>query len=357
MPHAAWPGPVHTPPHEVPSQVAVPPAGTGHAVHKEPQVLTEALLTQVPLQSCCPEGHAHTPFVHALPALQTLPHVPQFVLSVRRFTQLTPHLSPPGPEQSPPQTPLMHVAVPPVGATHAVHDAPQLLTEASLAQVPPQSCCPAGHAHAPFEHVLPPLQTLPHVPQFALSVRPFTQLTPHLSAPAPGHTPPQVLLMHVAVPPTGAVHGVHNRPQLLTEVLLAQTPLQSCWPEGHAQEPLTQVLPPVQALPQVPQFALFEVRSTQVLLQFAVVPGHIGVHVTPLQVADPPTGAAHAAHDDEPQVAVALLETHVPLQSCVPEGHLHWLVLQTFPPVQAVVQLPQCAASLVRSTQESPHSE
>jgi hypothetical protein len=35
------------PPHDVPSQVAVPPVGTAHGVHDVPQVATSVLLAQV----------------------------------------------------------------------------------------------------------------------------------------------------------------------------------------------------------------------------------------------------------------------------------------------------------------------
>jgi hypothetical protein len=37
-------------------------------------------------------------------------------------------------------------------------------------------------------------------------------------------------------------------------------------------------------------------------------------HAVPSQVAVPPAGAAHAVHD-EPQLAVDVFETHMPLQA------------------------------------------
>jgi len=37
--------------HDVPSQVAVPPVGTGHAMHDVPQVATSVLLAQVDPQA------------------------------------------------------------------------------------------------------------------------------------------------------------------------------------------------------------------------------------------------------------------------------------------------------------------
>ena len=48
--------------HVVPSQLAVPPAGAMQGVQELPQLLTEALLWHVPLQACCPVGHAQLPF-------------------------------------------------------------------------------------------------------------------------------------------------------------------------------------------------------------------------------------------------------------------------------------------------------
>jgi hypothetical protein len=41
----------HTPPQDVPSQVAVPPAGTGHAAHDAPQLDTLVFERQAPLQA------------------------------------------------------------------------------------------------------------------------------------------------------------------------------------------------------------------------------------------------------------------------------------------------------------------
>lgn len=61
-------------------------------------------------------------------------------------------------------------------AEHAVPQAPQLvLLDESETQTPLQSVCPAGHAHDPFTHELPPPQVTPQPPQLKLSELVLTQ--------------------------------------------------------------------------------------------------------------------------------------------------------------------------------------
>jgi hypothetical protein len=65
-------------PHDVPLHVALPPVGTGHAVHElVPQLLIELLLTHVPLHAWEPLGHAHVPLWQVVPPAQAPLHVPQ----------------------------------------------------------------------------------------------------------------------------------------------------------------------------------------------------------------------------------------------------------------------------------------
>jgi hypothetical protein len=67
----------------------------GHAVPQLPQWLGfEASVTQVPPQFVCPVGQVswQLPFVHTVPAAQTLPQAPQFWPSVLRLTHWVPHL-------------------------------------------------------------------------------------------------------------------------------------------------------------------------------------------------------------------------------------------------------------------------
>jgi hypothetical protein len=94
--HSFWPV-GHWPPQTVPSQVAVPLVGAGHAVHEDPHELVDWSLAQVVPQTW-------------YPALQVKPH---FVPS--------------------------HVAVPCAGVTQGVHEVPHALGLAFGWHVPEQS--------------------------------------------------------------------------------------------------------------------------------------------------------------------------------------------------------------------------
>jgi hypothetical protein len=79
----------------------------------------------------------------------------------------------------------------------------------------------------------------------------------------------------------------------------------------------------------------------------------------PLHVAVPvpdvgPGHAVQAALLPQPFCGLAL--SQLPPQSIWPAGHLHAPLWQVVPPVQEVVQLPQCDALLVVSTQLDPQS-
>ena len=52
------------------------------------------------------------------------------------------------------------------------------------------------------------------------------------------------------------------------------TPLQTCWPAGHWQLPITQLAPAAQALPHEPQFEGSLEVATQRPLQSEVPAGH-----------------------------------------------------------------------------------
>ncbi len=74
--------------------------------------------------------------------------------------------------QAVPHTPAVQVAVPPVGAAQGVHDVPQELTRVSATHAVPQRWVPApqNDEHVPATQVLPAAHTVPHAPQWALSV-------------------------------------------------------------------------------------------------------------------------------------------------------------------------------------------
>jgi hypothetical protein len=77
-----------------------------HARHIGPQALVSSSATQLPLQSCLPEGQ--TP-LHGVPTAMHLP--------AQRVVWLG---------QDVPQVIPLHVAEPPIGASHGRHDIPQV---------------------------------------------------------------------------------------------------------------------------------------------------------------------------------------------------------------------------------------
>jgi len=94
-------------------QVAVAPAGAGHASQRVPHEATESLATQAPLQECAP-------------ARQVTPHT--------LFTQVASEVALLG---------------------HDSQLAPQLATTSSDTQMEPQACFPTPHTHAPPWHIAP----------------------------------------------------------------------------------------------------------------------------------------------------------------------------------------------------------
>lgn len=203
--------PGHERPHDRPSQVAVPPAGMGQALHEVvPQLEVRLLATHGPV----PAGHWW------YPVLQTMPHAPPLhtavpLGSVGHFVHAAPQaVASLSAEQPVPHLwkPLLHVkshfvpsqvAVPPAGAVQVVHDvAPHEAMLVFWLQMPPQLCEAVSHAllqamalsmHAPAHSFLP----VGHVPL---------------------HVPPAV---HVAVPPVTGGHALHDLPHVATSVSLA----------------------------------------------------------------------------------------------------------------------------------------
>ena len=84
------PPPLQLMPHDVPLHVALPFAGTGHAVHDVPHGVAGALLaTHDPPQLCLPEAQ-HPPVWH-VPLSQAFAHEPQLPLSVCSLTHAPLH--------------------------------------------------------------------------------------------------------------------------------------------------------------------------------------------------------------------------------------------------------------------------
>jgi hypothetical protein len=154
-----------------------------------------------------------TPLAHVLPAGHTLPHLPQLLASLVVFLQ----------------APLQHVAP----AAHLLPQAPQLLASVVvLVQTVPllaghelgptvgqpgRGALPWQHVlgcrhglmgvHTPLLHVLPPGQTVPHLPQLLASLVVFLQAPLQHVAPAAHLLPqvPQLLGSVVVLVHTGGV--------------------------------------------------------------------------------------------------------------------------------------------------------
>jgi hypothetical protein len=112
-----------------------------------------------------------------------------------------------------PHDPPLHVAVEFDGGEHGEHDVPHELVLVSLTQLLLQSCVPVGQV--PLQAMLIGMQ-LPRQ-----SFCPDGQLAPH-EVPS-----------HVAVPPTGGGHALHDVPQVLGSLLLTQLPPQTWYPLAH----------------------------------------------------------------------------------------------------------------------------
>ena len=70
-----------------------------------------------------------------------MPQAPQFEASLASSTHAPPHTVAPLGHDAP-QAPPTHVALPPVGTAHAVHDDPHDVTAVSDTQLVPQRCVP-----------------------------------------------------------------------------------------------------------------------------------------------------------------------------------------------------------------------
>jgi hypothetical protein len=166
-------------PQVVPLHVAVPLAGTAHAVHELPQVATLLFDTHAPLHKCWPDAQIGT---HALP------------IGMKPGLQAIPQVVP------------LHVAVPLAGTAHAVHEPPQVATSLFDTHAPLHTCCPAGHVRTQVDPI---------------GAKPALQVMP------------QVVPLHVATPFAGTGHGVHELPQVATALFDTHVPLHTCCPAGH----------------------------------------------------------------------------------------------------------------------------
>ena len=119
---------------------------------------------------------------------------------------------------------------------------------------------------------------------------------------------------------------------------------------GYLHAPVWHVCPEAHELPQVPQLALAVCRSAQTPVQSTVPEGH--VHWAAVHTRLPPQVCMQ-----KPQLflSVCRLAQLVPhLARPVPQLASHWPLLQTCPPVHRLPHVPQLPALDVRSTQVCP---
>jgi hypothetical protein len=128
------------------------------------------VIVQVPLPQSIPLVHWQLLLTQLFPGSQTFPHVPQLFESVVGSTQTLPHSLLVGAVQVIAQLVPLHDAAPlpldgPGQAAPQTPPAPQPLEGLGAWHTPPQSSLPAGHAHWPLWHDLPPEHAVVQLPQ------------------------------------------------------------------------------------------------------------------------------------------------------------------------------------------------
>jgi hypothetical protein len=273
--------------------------------------------------------------------------------------------------------PLVHAHAPPAHACpvgHLLPHPPQLAASVCVStQAPRQTVFPAGQTHCPPLQTWAPLQALPQVPQFAVSVWRLVQELPHrFGVVVVLVQSKQALFWQIAVlphvfpqAPQFSLSALVSRhcgfavaPQSLkpvqTQLPVEQVPTPQSWPQApqlrrsfwesthcglvipagsqfkkppQSQVPAPQV-PTPQSWLQAPQFLALVWRSTQAL-PHSVVPW--GQTQAPA-VQEAPVGQTWP---QEPQAMGSLWKSlHVPRQSCCPAGH-DFLPAQPLPATRA----------------------
>jgi hypothetical protein len=130
-----------------------------------------------------------------------------------------------------------------------------------------QAVSPDGQPHVPLLQVPPAAQRLPQVPQLLVLVWRLTQVVPMPAAQAVspvGQPAAQAPFTQVLAP----MQRVPQAPQFRGSVLRSvQVPLQLVSPPPQVQAPLVQLAPVPHTVPQAPQSLGSLVRSTQALSQ------------------------------------------------------------------------------------------
>lgn len=217
-----------------------------------PQLLVSVCrLVQVLLHSFgLLDGHWQLPPRHCLPPVQVFPQAPQWVLLACKSTHWLLQLVCEGGHA------VWHIwATQMVPFGQAFPQEPQLpWLVLRLTQIPPHAKVKGGHSQVPKLQRFPPVQILPHVPQFCGSFCRSTQAPLH-SVWVPGQVSTQLPLMQSSLcwHALGAIVVLHA-PQWLRLVWVStQMPLQLVCPIGQAHEPASQNVPPIHWVPHAPQ--------------------------------------------------------------------------------------------------------
>ncbi len=179
------------------------------------------VFTHFPLQIIRPDGHTHTPLGQVAPVGHLLPHLPQLLGSLLRFTQvpLVEQLTKFASQDIKTQVPLTQSAVPFL-KLHLLPHLPQLLISLFVSVQAPLQVVWPDWQHFPFEQIRPDAQAVPHLPQFFASV-----------------------------------------------FVSVQVPLQVVWFEAHPHAPSEQICPDGQTVPQSPQWLASLLVFTHLFLQ------------------------------------------------------------------------------------------
>jgi hypothetical protein len=244
-------------------------------------------------------------------------------------------------------------------AAHVVPQVPQLAPSVERsAHVPAQFVVPEGHPHAPFVQMRLLPQICEQSPQFCLLV---CRSAHDAMTPVPHSVKPEAVQRIAQTPSLHSGSAPEQRsPQVpqfrVSLVTSTQLPNPPKWPAhcvspvGHAQVPSVQRTPPAHAVPQAPQFLLSVDRSTQVVPQSVSPVSQVPLHAPATQVVprmqrmpQPPqfAGSVSVSVHDAPQRIVPVPHEQAPATQFAPFAH-------------CVLQLPQLFGSVATSTHEAP---
>jgi len=276
-----------------------------HALPHEPQLAFEVWRSaHVPLQSMVPDAQVQVLLLQTWLFAQLTPHRPQLLLSVLRLTHEVPHLARPL-AQAAEHAPLLHTCPPMQRLPHAPQFVP---SDERSAHTRMQSVSPEGHMHTPAVHTAPMSHRLPQLPQSVVEVCVSTH------RPAPPHAVSPVGQPIWQVPAVQLASGpqrLPQPPQSFGSVLVStHCPLQLVVPAPQLHMPPEHEAPVAQTSPQPPQsFGSVDV-STQALLQSVKPVPHVVVQTPAEQTCEAPQTLPHV-----PQLLGSLcVSVQTPLQ-------------------------------------------